>query len=112
MKKRVKKLKANGTFASKEERRLSSLDANLQAEVRQTEEILDYLRSYNGQHAVLVDFKNKMAKPGWVPSAKDRGLFLAVMRRQKAGKGFARETDPLAFAISLDIDTRPSSLEA
>lgn len=111
LKKKVREIQQKGTFNKPS--RGSSLDGALQQEVRETEGMLGYLATYKGQHAVLRDFIRKMnTTVGWVPTAADRRLFYGIIRNTKRNTHIVQEADPIKFAAMLDIDTRPSSLEA
>lgn len=110
MKEKVKKLKKSGVILGSPNKR-TSLEDDLAGEIRDVGMVLNYLSTYRGQHEVLVTLQKKMkATPNWVPTPKERGLFFAVMRQQMKGRSLATQ-DPLAFAISLEADDRPSSLD-
>lgn len=111
LKKKVREIQQKGTFNKPS--RGSSLDGMLQQEIRETEGMLEYLGTYKGQHGVLLEFIRKIRTiPGWVPTAGDRRLFYGIIRNTKRNTHVVQENDPIKFAAMLDIDTRPSSLEA
>lgn len=112
LKKRVKEIQKSGTFSKPSARGRSSIESDLQREIAEVEEILAYLATYKGQHPILCDMIRKMkSTPGWVPTPADRSNYFAVMRRAKKGSNIVQETDPIRFAMSLDEDLRPSSLD-